>query len=543
MRDNQPVTQREYPFPTGRSLVSTTDLKGRILHCNAAFVEVSGYTREELLGQPHNLIRHPDMPAEAFRDLWATIAAGKPWSGLVKNRRKNGDHYWVLANVTPLLDGGRPVAYMSVRSEASRAQIEAAETLYARMRAEAHEGRSPQHRLHEGQVLRGGWSGALLGHARRVARQFDGWLGYLLMGGAGGLMAALPWYGALPALALLAGAAGLWLQARRRRALAPVLAFANRLAAGDLSQQLQTSGNGLTRGLELALNQLVVNMRALVSDSQRELGRMVAASDEIARGNQDLAARTESQAASLQQTAASMEQITATVRASAEAARQAHGVADQLSAVSQRSGAVVHSVTDTMGDIAGASQRIAEIIQLIDGIAFQTNILALNAAVEAARAGEHGRGFAVVAAEVRALAQRSSGAAREIKQLISDSAAKVEVGEQQTRAARQSIDETLLSVREFAGLIDGIDQGAHEQLQGISQVHEAVQQLDGITQHNAALVEQLAASAEQLQQQAGEVNAALRVFRLQEHLSPVAQPDAPALRRAAKLRREAAQMT
>ncbi|HEX2011861.1 MAG TPA: methyl-accepting chemotaxis protein [Roseateles sp.] len=533
MRDNKPVSQREYPFPSGQNLVSTTDLKGRILHCNAAFVEVSGFTRAELLGQPHNLIRHPDMPTEAFRDLWATVACGKPWSGLVKNRRKNGDHYWVMANVTPLLDGGRPVAYMSVRSEASRVQIDAAEALYARMRAEARAGDLRQV-LHEGQVLRSGRLGRLTTLGRRAAQQFDSWLGYALMGGAGAALTALPWSTSLPALGLLAAAASVWLQSRRRAALAPVLDFANGLAAGDLSQQLAPGGKELTRGLEVALNQLTVNMRALVSDGQRELSQMLVASDEIARGNQDLAARTESQAASLQQTSASMEQITATVRTSAEAARQAHGVAEELSAVSQRSGTVVHSVTDTMGDIAGASRRIGEIIQVIDGIAFQTNILALNAAVEAARAGEHGRGFAVVAAEVRALAQRSSGAAREIKQLINDSAEKVEAGEEQTRAARQSIDETLGSVHRFGALIEGIDSGAREQLQGISQVHEAVQHLDGITQHNAALVEQLAASAGRLKTQAGEVNAALQVFRLHGGHAAMPLPDAVALRRAAR---------
>ena len=532
MRNNGPVTQREYPFPTGQSLVSTTDLKGRILHCNAAFVAVSGFTREELLGQPHNLIRHPDMPEEAFRDLWTTVQAGKPWSGLVKNRRKDGDHYWVMANVTPLLDGGRPVAYMSVRSEASREQIAAAEALYAQMRGEVRQG-GLQHVLREGQVLLGGWRGRLAA-LRRRARQHGAWPGYALMGLAGLASASLPLVVALPLLGLLALGASAWLLARRRAALAPVLAFANRLAAGDLSGDLPLSGNALTRGLEQALRQLTVNMRALVSDSQRELQQMLKASEEIAKGNQELASRTESQAASLEQTAASMEQITATVRTSADAARQAHGVADELSAVSQRSGAVVHSVTDTMGAIAGSSRRIEEIIQVIDGIAFQTNILALNAAVESARAGEHGRGFAVVAAEVRALAQRSSGAAREIKQLISDSAAKVEAGEQQTRAARQSIDETVSSVQQFTQLIDGIDTGAREQLQGISQIHEAVQHLDGITQHNAALVEQLAASAGRLRAQAGEVNAALQVFRLDGRRGAVALPDAVELRRAAR---------
>ena len=141
MRNNQPVSQREYAFPAGRNLVSVTDLKGRITYCNPAFTEVSGYEKEELLGQPHNLVRHPDMPEEAFRDMWSTIQAGRPWSGVVKNRRKNGDHYWVQANATPMRDGDRVVGYLSVRTQPEREAIAAAESLYARMREEAAQGR------------------------------------------------------------------------------------------------------------------------------------------------------------------------------------------------------------------------------------------------------------------------------------------------------------------------------------------------------------------------------------------------------------------
>jgi aerotaxis receptor len=162
----QAVTQREHPFPAGRTLVSTTDLKGRILHANAVFVELSGYALNELLGQPHNILRHPDVPAEAFRDMWATIQAGRPWSGVVKNRRKNGDHYWVVAHVTPLLDDGRPVAYLSVRSQPTRAQIDAAEGLFALMRQEQAAGR-PRHRLQGGELIRPGLGAGLSRLGRR----------------------------------------------------------------------------------------------------------------------------------------------------------------------------------------------------------------------------------------------------------------------------------------------------------------------------------------------------------------------------------------
>jgi len=187
-----------------------------------------------------------------------------------------------------------------------------------------------------------------------------------------------------------------------------------------------------------------------------------------------------------------------------------------------------------MGAIAQSSQRIGEIIQVIDSIAFQTNILALNAAVESARAGEHGRGFAVVAGEVRALAQRSSSAAREIKQLINDSSEKVDAGERQTASAKSSIDATLKSVEHFTTLIGEIDHGAREQLQGISLVHGAIQEMEGITQQNAALVEQLARSAAEMRGQTDEVSAALRVFRLERGAAAQRLPDAVALRREAR---------
>lgn len=533
MRSNLPVTQREYLLPTERNLVSTTDLKGRILHCNAAFVEVSGYSRAELLGQPHNLIRHPDMPEEAFRDMWVTIGSGQPWSGLVKNRRKDGDHYWVRANVTPLVEDGKPVAYLSVRSRANRTEIDAAEALYAVMRDEQRSGRLV-HVLRSGQVQRRNWRGHL-------GALFDSlpWIGqaagYAGVGALGLLLAGQDAWLAAGAVSLAAGAGATLARRRLRKGLDHIERYANQLAAGDLSRQIEPGGSGASRGLEVSLSQLAVNVRSLVSDTRAELDHMSHVSREIAQGNHDLARRTESQAASLQQAAASMEQITGTVRQSTDTTHLASGVAAELSNVSRRSAHVVHSVTETMGGITRSSQKIGDIIQVIDSIAFQTNILALNAAVESARAGVHGRGFAVVAGEVRALAQRSSTAAREIKQLITASTEEVQTAERQTESARTSIDTTLKSVESFATMIDDIDRGAREQLQGISEMHEVIQQMDGFTQQNAALVEQLAGSAQKMLAQSEEVNAALRVFRL-ERDAVVLRPDAVELRRANRLR-------
>jgi len=545
MRVNLPVVDQEYPFPRGETLVSTTDLKGRILYCNGAFISVSGYVREELLGQPHNLIRHPDMPEEAFRDMWATIASGRPWSAPVKNRRKDGRHYWVMANVTPLMDAGRPVGYMSVRSEPTREQVQAAEALYATMRREKDAGRLV-HRLEAGTIRRHTWAARLYrllkpGTAGRVALACGG-----LAGVAAGLTAL--WAGATAGSAAAAAALAATVGALGglgigRLVLSPfrhLTGLANRMAAGDLTQTVEAQGEGLQAEFVRALAQLNVNLRSIVRDARNEVERMREATREIADGNQDLSSRTESQAASLQETASSMEEITSTVRHSTTAATEAARLAGRAREVSARSSEAIIEVEQTMQVIEGSSRRIGEIIGVIDSIAFQTNILALNAAVEAARAGEQGRGFAVVAAEVRALAQRTSSAAREVKQIIGESATQVAEGNRLTAQARQAMDGALEAVSQASQVIEGISTGSQEQLIGISQVNEAVAQMDGITQRNAALVEQVAAAAMDLQQQAAAVSEAVQVFRLDAgDGNAAAKETAVALRRAMREQRQA----
>ena len=531
MRLNLPVSTTEFPFPHGETLVSTTDLKGRILYCNPAFIAVSGYNKEELLGQPHNLIRHPDMPEEAYRDMWATIGAGKPWSGTVKNRRKDGSFYWVTANVTPLMRSAGPVGYMSVRTEASREDIQAATALYATMRAEKEAGHLV-HRLNEGQLE----TNSLVGRAKRVlqfGQRSQLAAATALMCGASAAVGGAAWPVAL-ACAGAGAATGMFLLAPLvAERLGDLLAFANRMAAGDMTQRLAVSGSGDNARLAKALNQLNVNLRSIVRDARNEVVHMRDATREIASGNQDLSERTESQASSLEETASSMEEITGTVRQSADSARQATQLAAEATAVTQRGSEAVDQVTQTMQVINDSSRRIGEIIQVIEGIAFQTNILALNAAVEAARAGEQGRGFAVVASEVRALAGRSSVAAKEIKQLITESSEKVQIGNRLTEAARETMSKAVTTVQRVSTMIGEISTGASEQLDGISQVNEAVSQIDGITQQNAALVEQIAAAAAQLQAKAVTVSETVQVFHIDSQ-DELPKADAVALRRQAR---------
>jgi aerotaxis receptor len=534
MRNNQPVSGREYQFPANQTLVSVTDLKGRITYCNPAFIEVSGFTHDELLGQPHNLVRHPDMPPEAFRDMWETIQSGLPWSGLVKNRRKNGDHYWVQANATPMMDGERITGFLSVRTLPARTAVDGAEQLYARMREDERSGRTREG-LRQGELVRRD----VLGRLRQAFNlQTAGKLVLLQVAAAGavglaGASAQPSWLIALVAVA--AAAAAVW--GVRRLMLEPLKGLvldANRLASGDLSHRVSTDASGDVGRLQRALMQMSVNLRTVVSDVRQEVGQLGSAVGEIAAGNHDLSARTETQASNLEETAASMEQIHGTVQQSAASAVRGAELARATSDVTRRSNEAVLALSETMEGITQSSRQIAEIVQLIEGVAFQTNILALNAAVEAARAGESGRGFAVVANEVRALAQRSSGAAREIRQLIADSSTRVQQGSTRTAEARARMHEALEAVAKVSTALEEISGAANEQQKGIAQINEGVSQIDEITQQNAALVEQLAAAAQSLQGRTQGVGDTMRLFRLASGEVSLAETDAVALRRHSK---------
>ncbi|GAB1394060.1 hypothetical protein MASR1M60_22240 [Rhodocyclaceae bacterium] len=907
MRINQPVTDNEVKLTDSHLIVSKTDLKGRITYINQDFLDISGFTATELIGEPHNVVRHPDMPVEAFDDFWKTLKEGRPWTGYVKNRCKNGNYYWVLANATPIWENGQVTGYMSVRRKATQEMIDAHERVYRQFRekkqgnqrieyghvvsgkslfkdmslmgrlalnfaivgplmlilaamllfalsrtnsdvrtmyeertvpveiigrigklmadnraqialAIQHDPVNPFAQLHDHPVslhldavekniveITGLWAGyekqALTSEHRALA---DAYLAARKVYVQEGLKVALekiraeeyteatlvllqkvnPSYTAASAKAdeifnylkqtsqsdyraaddrfqqswmmaialfILVGVIGAIVSVRfvnavrrpidsaidtfrniaqgnysnviditgdnelgklnqslqsmqtrmgfevsetkrtademtrvkialdnvstgvmitdagrnviyanhsvkrilkgaesdikkqlpnfdadnlvgvnidsfhknpahqakllaeftsthtadlmigtraMRVSASPVInEHGNRLGAvaewldrtdevaiekevqgivfaavqGDFTKRLSLEGKkDFFEGLAIGLNQLldttsaglaavaeVLNALArgdltesMDGDYQGTFGQLKddtnttverlkevvgrikeateainTAAQEIAAGNQDLSSRTEEQASSLEETASSMEELNATVRQNAESARQANELAVSSNEIASRGGQMVKQVVQTMSGIQSSSQKIADIVGVIDSIAFQTNILALNAAVEAARAGEQGRGFAVVASEVRNLAQRSATAAKEIKLLISESVDKVESGAQLVHEAGNTMDEVVSSFQQVTRLVVDISNASREQSSGIEQVTQAVSQMDEVTQQNAALVEEAAAAAESLEEQARGLVQAVGMFKLSENTLP-----GPALR-------------
>jgi methyl-accepting chemotaxis protein len=899
MRINQPVTNVEVQLDEHTLIVSKTDLKGQITYINKDFLDISGFTGAELIGQPHNLVRHPDMPVEAFDDMWRDLKEGRPWTGMVKNRCKNGDYYWVLATATPIRENGQVVGYMSVRRKPTRQQVDAAESAYRLFRekkagglrvlhgavvkggegfmanmslknkliagfgailaalvliagigiwgmgqtnessarlynyrlqptqalasigklmadnrsqillALQHDPNSPNAKAHDHSVdvhlkqietnaaevsaqwdiykkgirseehqkladayvearkhyvgegllvakkaiaenrfddanavllkiinpayveaakhadilfkLNGEravqeleesekryasirmWALLIVGLAlaagiyiataiiRSITRPIDDVIatfeslangdftrnvqiarndemGKVLQGlqsmqiqqgfnvaesnrvandnlririaldasssnlriadddgmviyANKGLLTTLrqiepgmrerqpsfstdtfvgsnigAFYAdsaaALKTLRELQGTrqvemeiggrifnvvtnpiindrnqrlgtVGEWIdrtaEINAQRSVAALISQASagnlearldtsvlegfykelgtginslvetsglaigeiadllsKVAAGDLTQTVSSDYQGTFGRLRDDANETVTKLRELVGDIQQSAETINVAAKEIAAGNVDLSSRTEEQASSLEETASSMEELTATVRQNAENARQANDLAANAQSVAEKGGEVVGQVVHTMSSIHQASSKIADIIGVIDGIAFQTNILALNAAVEAARAGEQGRGFAVVATEVRNLAKRSADAAKEIKGLISDSVDRVEAGNRLVDQAGRTMEEVVGSIKRVAKIVTDISEASREQSAGIEQVSLAVSQMDEVTQQNAALVEEAAAAAESLEEQANHLADSVSIFKVAE---------------------------
>jgi aerotaxis receptor len=517
MRMNTPVTDTEVELSDNETIVSTTDRQGNITYVNPYFIEVSGFSEQELIGSPQNILRHPDMPVEAYADMWATIQSGLSWTGMVKNRCKNGDFYWVFANVTPVMENGRESGYMSVRTKPTRQQVSDASALYRNLK----NGNPDRIALSQGAVVGTGVMARLgrlasLSLGQRIGLN----LGFATLVLA--LLAALnisasgqSWLTLLAVLAIVC-IGYLWFSLYQS-VIAPVrqaLLASQIMAGGDLTQDIRTTRKDDVGQLLRSLRQLRVNLHSIVGDVRSNFEQIGQATSEIAAGNMDLSGRTESQASALEETASSMEELASTVQQNTGNATQANMMATEAAVVAGKGGTIVAQVVTTMGEITTSSKRIVDIISLIEGIAFQTNILALNAAVEAARAGEQGRGFAVVASEVRNLAQRSASAAKEIKQLIDVSVERIGSGTVLAEQAGSTMRDIIASVDRVSSIMNEIALASREQSAGIAQVNDAVTQMDEVTQQNAALVEQAAAAAGSLQEQTLKVVQTLTVFKL-----------------------------
>ncbi|BBN58829.1 methyl-accepting chemotaxis protein [Hydrogenovibrio marinus] len=739
MRNNQPITNEEYKVPQGIHLVSKTDLVGNIIECNDAFEAASGFTRNELIGQPHNIIRHPDVPPVVFEDMWKTLKSGLTWSQLVKNRRKNGGFYWVLAQATPIFANGKPIGYMSVRSAINEEQKKAATQAYKDIASgKAH--------IHYGQIYYGiNWqklnifagiklttllpSIATIALLPIIATKFLGAHVTLEYAGLTLLLGSLIWVGfkqernyakytkqllqlasgdilnsknvdarsssgkliksmesvSLAYLASCEEAASQLDKARQmqlvldktdcnvmiadknynitymnerlkdlfeekyeqiksefpsfdiknligsnidifhknpahNRAMLDqmpdemkanikisnlhfelhVMAMKDRtgsrigtlvewvdrtqdlvileevkhtidlmkfgildkridvskisgvtrevsesinelidalempinqaikvatdMADGVLNHHIETPAHGRFALLQDALNVAVDNLGSLIGQTKNAIDSVKGSALEISNSSIELNDRTQQQAASIEETAASMEQMTSTVKQNADNAIEASKVTKHSAQQAGSGVTVMENAIASMEQIHESSQKINDIISLIDNIAFQTNLLALNAAVEAARAGEHGRGFAVVAGEVRNLAGKSAEAAKDIRNLIEDTVQKVSEGTQHVKNSGEALNGIAESINKVNQIIEEIAASSHEQSEGVDQVNLAITSIDGAVQQNAALVEESTATAEQLGNMAEAMDHTILAFTINHFMSHLYTP-------------------
>ncbi len=489
MRLNQPVTTREVDFDPDEALISKTDLRGVITYANEAFVKVSGYTLGELVGQPHNLVRHPDMPPEAFRELWQTIQAGRPWTGCIKNRCKNGDFYWVFADVTPLREQGKVVGYMSTRSRPEPGDRTAAEARYARLRAGAAETRTLRERI--GSV-------SLAGRFRLL---------FLLQ--ALGALACFV-YAALTREKDVFLAGGLWLGtalvlwSESRRMTASLGGLTRALESCDLRVQLPVAGPRELRDMAHAFNVLNARFRRVIRNlgltSRAMVGQnatLASAAEELSMGLASLADSSREQEASSEVMASGMTQLAASVSQLADNTRlieQQAAETDQTAADEERAG---DDLSSAMHGIRESTTQMGKAVTAIREIARQTNLLSLNAAIEAAKAGHQGAGFAVVAEEVRKLAERSADAAREITDLIAQCNATVDRGVELVGVAVGVGRKSHTLAERLLGMSHEIEHATLEQATASGEVAHQVESIRlSLEQRTHAAEEMSAASAE-----------------------------------------------
>lgn len=495
MRVNMPVTNVERHLKEGEYIVSKTDTKGQITYVNSTFMEISGFSAEDVIGAHHNIVRHPDMPPAAFGDLWKTLKSGKPWRGMVKNRCKNGDYYWIEANANPIYEDGRITGYMSLRTKPTREQVERAERIYRQFR----DGTARGITVKEGRIVPTGWRSCLAAIGEMsIKTQVSAacaFIGMVVILGGGRLFqmgqgaTGAVWLGTIVAATLAAVGLIWWsLLYKFLRPLDDAVRACQVIASGDV-QLLKSAGNHTEVGrLMHAINTMAGNIASIVSDIRGATTVLSSASEEMSATAQSLSQSSSEQAASVEETTASVEQISASISQNSENAKVTDGMAMQASKQAVDGG---KAVTETLV----AMKQIASKIGIVDDIAYQTNLLALNAAIEAARAGEHGKGFAVVAAEVRKLAERSQIAAKEIDELASGSVQKAE-------AAGKLLNDMVPAINKTSDLVQEIAAASEEQSSGAAQINTAMSQMSQITQQNASASEELAATSEEVHNQA-----------------------------------------
>ncbi|MDG0022794.1 methyl-accepting chemotaxis protein [Trinickia sp. Y13] len=522
MTENTTAAGEDYYLSERDVTISRTDTAGRIVYVNEAFVKSSGYTREEVTGKPHSLVRHPDMPPEVFRDLWETIGRDQPWTGVLKNRRKNGQAYWVLANVTPVFEHGSKVGYMAVRTKPSIEQIAKASRLY-----EVLGGPDASNvRLSGGEIVRTGWRGIVdrvlgLPVALRLWGVMLGLMVLFLLQSVAAGRSFVPGMSALALSATLGGlgitmaaATGVYLM---REVLTPLRALndsALDVLCGHIQALFPERGDAQARRLARMLNQMNAKLIGILIDAKVSIDVIERATQEFANGTADLANRTDEQASAIEKTTASLAEITKTAERNALGAERANATGHETAESAESAAREVQRTVEVMAQVRDHSRKIAEITSLIDGIAFQTNIIALNASVEAARAGQYGRGFAVVATEVRNLAQRAAGAAREIKDLIESTLDTVTTATQTASRAGETMNTVEQFVTRLTDTLQEIVHASRGQSVQIAQINDAVGQVSDLTQRNAALVEQSAAASVGLRQQTQSLESAVSVFHL-----------------------------
>lgn len=572
------------------SIVSEADLKGDVLTANEKYREISKYSEKELIGSPHSITRHPDMPKETFKTMWKTIGRGEIFRGVIKNRAKDGTPYYVDAVIKPIMGpNGKPRKYLGVRYDITQYElarqnmkgiVDAIDASYATVEFDLKGNVLTANNVflqtmgysldeikgkHHGQFVESSYSGSpeyrtfweKLGRGEREAGQYkcitksgkEVWIQasynpvmdeigrpFKVLQLADDITGQKQAQVEVEKLIVAAAAGQLSERIKTDRfegtakaltqsfnqlldAVATPLSEAQAvlaaLAGNDLTKTLTGVYQGEFEQMKSSLNGALTNLATTIAAVRESVEAVATGAEEITKGNEDLSQRTSEQASALEETSASMEEMTSTVKQNADNAKQANQLAVAARDTADKGGAVTKRAVDAMGEINKSSKKIADIITVIDEIAFQTNLLALNAAVEAARAGEHGRGFAVVAAEVRNLAQRSATAAKEIKGLINESIQRVNDGSELVNQSGKTLEEIVSAVKRVGDIIAEITAASQEQASGIDQVNKAIMAMDETTQQNAALVEETTSASQSMRSQAAELLRRMALFKIQ----------------------------